>query len=217
VIGDSLTESLPVFGALVATDSFGCLWMVPMTDILEDIREEFQAAKVQLASSFEAENVECQELVTPALAGISTLSSNDKIPELIAESSKIVVNHNQHESEENPRVTEDFPNLATQTPPSLAYLSTCGDCGWENHESPGLAFDPDPTASSPTDHDTGVQSKGSDEVLQSNAWSSFGRGYAHWKCQGCTVYQIQMEDGLSTYRCAGDNSCNFDAGCANCG
>jgi hypothetical protein len=182
-----------------------------MTDILEDIREEFQAAKVQLASSFEAENVECQELVTPALAGISTLSSNDKIPELSAEPSKIPVNQNQHESEENPRITEDSQNLATRIPPFLIPLS---DCGFENHESPCLLHIPNPTASSSMDHATGVQPH---EVLQSNAWSSSRGCSQHWRCRSCYVYEIRRNDGSSAFQwiccCCGEVNSVYSNGC----
>jgi len=30
---------------LIATDAFGCLWMVPMMDIMKDIQEEFGAVE----------------------------------------------------------------------------------------------------------------------------------------------------------------------------
>lgn len=39
-----------VYGSLVATDSLGGLWMVPMADILKDIRDELEATDVKLSS-----------------------------------------------------------------------------------------------------------------------------------------------------------------------
>jgi hypothetical protein len=182
-----------------------------MTDILADIKEEFQAAKVQLASRVEAENIECKELVTPALPGISTLPMNDEIPELSAEPSKIPVNQNQHESEENPRITEDSQNLATRIPPFLIPLS---DCGFENHESPCLLHIPNPTASSSMDHATGVQPH---EVLQSNAWSSSRGCSQHWRCRSCYVYEIRRNDGSSAFQwiccCCGEVNSVYSNGC----
>ncbi|KAH7087668.1 hypothetical protein FB567DRAFT_628589 [Paraphoma chrysanthemicola] len=48
VLEFSINGSMPTCGMVVAADPFGCYWMVPMTEILEDIRRECNALDVQL-------------------------------------------------------------------------------------------------------------------------------------------------------------------------
>ncbi|KAH5181816.1 hypothetical protein HBH76_157280 [Parastagonospora nodorum] len=47
-----------VYGTLVATDALGNLWMVPMTDILNDVKDEFKATEVGLVNRVEETGID---------------------------------------------------------------------------------------------------------------------------------------------------------------
>jgi hypothetical protein len=49
VVNADLTK---VYGIIVATDCFGDIWMVRMTDVMQDIQEEYDAVEVAFASHF---------------------------------------------------------------------------------------------------------------------------------------------------------------------
>jgi hypothetical protein len=59
-----------VYGSLIATDSLGGLWMVPMADILKDIQDELKATDVRLSSYVGGAGVENK-------AGLSYAVSTD--------------------------------------------------------------------------------------------------------------------------------------------
>ncbi|KAF2031407.1 hypothetical protein EK21DRAFT_63352 [Setomelanomma holmii] len=51
VVDPDSVEPLKVYGMLVAADPFGCIWMVPMVDILSDIKHSLNAAQVSLTNT----------------------------------------------------------------------------------------------------------------------------------------------------------------------
>ncbi|KAH8725961.1 hypothetical protein GQ44DRAFT_706195 [Phaeosphaeriaceae sp. PMI808] len=63
VVDAGYTIFKDVYGALVAADPFGSLWMVPMPDILQDIREHFNAVEVTLTDS-DGNKERCDDSVT---------------------------------------------------------------------------------------------------------------------------------------------------------
>ncbi|KAH7386885.1 hypothetical protein DE146DRAFT_726156 [Phaeosphaeria sp. MPI-PUGE-AT-0046c] len=67
IIDEEQTGSAKVFGTLVATDSIGDLWMVPMIDILQDIKEGLDALEVSLANHAEIASIESVTVVDDLL------------------------------------------------------------------------------------------------------------------------------------------------------
>lgn len=51
IVDTNFNKKTKVYGLLVAQDAFEALWVVPMSDVLQDIREELNAATVALPTS----------------------------------------------------------------------------------------------------------------------------------------------------------------------
>lgn len=201
MIDSTTAEAVAAYGVLVAHDPFGSLWAVPMVDVLESIRQELNAVRIDLLSSH------------AALAGLETRTFED----IDSESS-------MEPFEETTPSTS--PPLAQYTPVpadigdvvvSLENLNVDAD---EPKPPADRQEHPNRTSIIP-EPDYETQSLDVGEALprrnEEFDWGSSGGGGG-----GCQVYAVSArEEKLCHYRwiccsCHGENSVDLDAGCAHC-
>ncbi|KAH5436054.1 hypothetical protein HBI47_074690 [Parastagonospora nodorum] len=66
-----------VYGALVASDTFGSLWMVPMVDLLDDVLTQFSDSSVALVNSVDDLEISQQSAIPQAHTTIATASKSE--------------------------------------------------------------------------------------------------------------------------------------------
>lgn len=99
-----------VYGALVATDPIGSLWMVPMTDILTDIHAVLNAAQVWPTNQLDPASNESNNI---SVNDASTESNTDRTVVITSVANKLE------------------PNSAKRNSPKL-----CPECDLTEHEGP---------------------------------------------------------------------------------
>lgn len=122
VVDSKQEKAIKVYGALVATDPIGRLWMVPMKSILKDVCEELEATEVHLASHYDIINFN-----TNSTAARGTLVEPENLQESGASRTTDPRNSSSHASSSDERkiaaltsTTQDKPNPAW---PSVSYAS----------------------------------------------------------------------------------------------
>jgi hypothetical protein len=102
---------------LVATDSLGSLWMVPMKDILEDIASELSTVEIKLLNSIED--------VEAANEDVQSTNENENIPERI-EMQDIIGNVSdiQKDPPKTREEPQDQPSLTAPTMRDTTIISS---------------------------------------------------------------------------------------------
>lgn len=121
------TRFRDVYGALVATDPLGNLWMVPMTDILTDIHAVLNAAQVRTTSQLDATGQESN--IIPVIEALTkpntdrTVAINSRVNKMTPypakrKSPKLCPDSNLSSNHEGP-CCEDFSVKVVEPTPSI--------------------------------------------------------------------------------------------------
>lgn len=118
-------KTFEVYGHVVAENALGDIWVVPMCDILNDIREEEDAISVRLACT-----ADISVLKLGSDEHIDANATRDESPIDTKQTKKANRDHPSIETQQNKKATRDDTSIEAQknkpTVPELHYKSTGG-------------------------------------------------------------------------------------------